>query len=166
MRTHLSVFLSLRVLLLFTLSSLVLASPTASIDERPRHIAIRQTASTLLNQAQACAQYSTIANLSVIGANSSYRSAFLQASPVGTLQNSAILNKAISDNTMLSADAALNQACGNSTATAITEAANNFTKGVIGQFTFTGNPSAVITSPVIAMVVILCLIVFFPITAL
>lgn len=106
-----------------------------------------------------------IANLSVIGANSTYRAAFLESSPQGTLGNAALLNKAIADNTNLALDTALNQACGNSTAIAITEAANNFTRNIVAQFTFVGNPSAVTVGPIIAVVTILALLSFSLFTA-
>lgn len=156
---------SLRVLLLFVLSTAMLASAAAISENRSGRIEIRQSAGTLLNQVQACTQYSRVANLSVIGANSTYRAAFLESSPDGTLGNAALLNKAILDNVNLALDPALNQACGNSTAIAITEAANNFTKNVVAQFTFVGNPSAIIVGPIIAVVSGLALLVFGLFTA-
>lgn len=143
----------------------MLVSAAATNENRPGRIAIRQTAGTPLNQNQACAQYSMVANLSVIGANSSYRAAFLESSPDGTLVNAALLNKAIAANTALALDPALNQACGNSTALAITEAANNFTRNVVGQFTFVGNPSAVTVGPIIAVVTFLAVMSFSIFTA-
>lgn len=156
---------SLRVLLLFVLSTSMLVSATATNQEHHGRIAVRQTAGTPLNQGQACAQYSMVANLSVIGANSSYRAAFLESSPQGTLVNAAILNKAIAQNTALALDPALNQACGNSTELAITEAANNFTKNIVAQFTFVGNPSAVTVGPIIGVITILAVLSFGIFTA-
>lgn len=154
------------MLLLFVLSTSMLVSAAATNEQnRPGRIAIRQTAGTPLNQNQACAQYSMVANLSVIGANSSYRAAFLESSPDGTLVNAALLNKAIAANAALALDPALNQACGNSTALAITEAANNFTRNVVAQFTFVGNPSAVTVGPIIAVITILAVMSFSIFTA-
>ncbi|KAJ4417786.1 hypothetical protein N0V82_005952 [Gnomoniopsis sp. IMI 355080] len=156
---------SLRVLLLFVLSTSMLVSAAATNQDRPGRIAIRQSAGTPLNQGQACAQYSIVANLSVIGANSTYRAAFLESSPQGTLVNAALLNKAIAQNAALALDPALNQACGNSTAIAITEAANNFTRNIVAQFTFVGNPSAVTVGPIIAVVTALAVFSFGMFTA-
>lgn len=145
----------------------MLVSAAATNQNRSGHIEIRQSApaGTILNQALACSQYSMIANLSVIGANSTYRAAFLESSPQGTLGNAALLNKAIAQNTALALDPALNQACGNSTAIAITEAANNFTRNVVAQFTFVGNPSAVTVGPIIAVVTGLAIFSFSIFTA-
>ena len=82
----------------------------------------------------ACQNYATIANLSTIGANSSYRAAFLQNSPQGTYASAAILNNAIAQIPLLTKDVNLNTQCGNLTTVAATEAANNFTRGVVAQF--------------------------------
>lgn len=112
-------------------------------------------------------QYSMIANMSVVGGNSSYRTVFLEKSQTGTLANSAMLNKAILVAPNLTADVELNQACGNLTAIAIQEAALNFTQGKVAQFTFTGTPGAIVSGPIIIVVVLLCLLIqVVPLTAL
>lgn len=123
--------------------------------------------STALSAAAACAQYSRAANLSAIGTNATIRSAFLEASPVGTLSNAALLNVMQARAAALAADAQLNQACGNLTAVALREVGANFTKGVVGQFVFVGNPVSIINGPLIAVVCVACLVVILgPISAL
>ncbi|KAJ0125202.1 hypothetical protein N8I77_006182 [Diaporthe amygdali] len=160
--------LTTAILLLATLSAAVFASPASGITDAEGSVkVVRQFTGTILSTQAACLQYSQIANMSVIGGNSSYRTTFLEQSPVGTLANSAMLNKAILVAPNLTADAELNQACGNLTAIAIQEAATNFTKGIVAQFTFTGNPASVVNGPIIAVVVILCLLIQVgPLTAL
>ncbi|CAN8097700.1 unnamed protein product [Discula destructiva] len=159
---------TLTLSLLCILSTFILASAAVIDDARSRkHIAFRQTTTgTPLNEGQACAQYSRIANLSVIGANSTYRSAFLEASPVGTLQNSAMMNKAIQDNPPLMLDPALNTACGNATEVAIAEAANNFSRNVVAEFAFVDNPSSGEVGPIVMVVVAQCALIFGVFTAL
>ncbi|KAF3765708.1 hypothetical protein M406DRAFT_68128 [Cryphonectria parasitica EP155] len=169
MRIPLAAAATLRVFLLLSaafFSASVLASP---MDPSQGSIKIvsRQTAGSPLFTEQACQQYSRIANLSVIGSNSTMRTTFLDVSPAGTLSNSAMLNEAIKNLPMLTADAKLNEACGNLTTVATTEAANNFTKGIVAQFTFTGNHASIVNGPVVAGVVIMCLVVMLgPISAL
>lgn len=165
-------FLRTLFLIAFSASMLVFG---AVIDESRSagRIVVRQTstASTItagsrLTEAQACAQYSRIANLSVIGANSSYRAAFLDSSPDGTLNNAAMMNKAIADHLTLIFDTELNAVCGNSSEIAIKEAAVNFTQNIVAQFTFVGNPSSIEVGPIIAIITGVCLMVFGTLTAL
>lgn len=105
--------------------------------------------------------------MSVIGTNSSYRAAFIESSPIGTLQNMAMLNGAMAALPPLTADAALNTACGNLTTIATEQAAVNFTQGVVAQFTFVGNPSSVVNGPIMIVVTVLAVIIICgPLTAL
>src|SRR6478752_4332385 len=60
----------------------------------------------------ACLDYSITANMSTISANSSYRSAFMQKAPVGTIITSRMLNAAQAKLPALTANVALNQQCG------------------------------------------------------
>lgn len=158
------------ILLLAALSASVLASPasgTSGAAEGSIKVVSRQFTETVLSTQAACLQYSMIANMSVVGGNSSYRTVFLEKSQVGTLANSAMLNKAILVAPNLTADVELNQACGNLTAIAIQEAALNFTQGKVAQFTFTGTPGAIVSGPIIIVVVLLCLLIqIAPLTAL
>lgn len=164
------------LLLLYALlfSSSVLASPFKSTPGSIRIISRQAPASagtvipgTVLSQDQACLQYSRIANLSAIGTNSSYRTAFLESSPLGTLSNAAMLNGAMAALPPLTADAALNTACGNLTTLATEQAAVNFTQGIVAQFTFVGNPASVVNGPVMIVVTFVALLVICgPLTAL
>ncbi|KAI3397062.1 hypothetical protein diail_11298 [Diaporthe ilicicola] len=156
------------ILLLATLAASVFASPTLDASEAGVKIVSRQTfTNTILNQGAACLQYSMIANMSVVGGNSSYRTVFLQKSPVGTLSNSAMFNKAILVAPNLTADVELNQACGNLTAIAIQEAATNFTQGKVAQFAFDPTPVPLVNGPITIVVVLLCLLLqLAPLTAL
>lgn len=122
---------------------------------------------TPLNVAVACAQYARIANMSAIGSNSTLRATFMDVSPVGTLFNAAMLSQAVAELPQLTADVALNQACGNLTTVATTEAANNFTRGIVGQFSFTGSHTSIVNGPVIGVITIAGLLIMLgPISAL
>ncbi|KAH8770103.1 hypothetical protein F5883DRAFT_60776 [Diaporthe sp. PMI_573] len=156
------------ILLLAALSASVFASPTSGSDEGAIKIVERaQFTDTVLSTQAACVQYSMIANMSVVGGNSSYRTVFLEKSSTGTLANSAMLNKAILVAPNLTADVELNSQCGNLTAIAIQEAAANFTQGMVAQFTFTGTPGSIVSGPIIIVVVLACLLIqVFPLTAL
>jgi hypothetical protein len=100
-----------------------------------------------------CVDYSFTANMSTISANSSYRAAFMQKAPVGTMITARMLNAAQAKLPTLTADAALNQQCGNLTELALTEAANNFTKGIIAQFTTEGLPVGIKAGPEVLIIV-------------
>lgn len=175
MQSPITALLSMRALLLLCallFSTSVLASPAKPgaikiIARQAPAPGANPTPGDLLNTEQACLQYSRIANLSTIGGNSSYRTAFLESSPQGTLANAAMLNGAIAALPPLTADAQLNSACGNLTTVAAEQAAVNFTQGIVAQFTFTGNPSAVANGPVMIVVTLLAVIVICgPLTAL
>lgn len=176
MQSPIATMLSMRALLFLCavlFSTSVLASPFKSAPGSIKIIARQAPASaavapgTALLQADACAQYSRIANMSTIGGNSSYRTAFLESSPVGTLQNAAMLNGAMAALPPLTADAALNTACGNLTTIAAEQAALNFTQGIVAQFTFTGNPASVVNGPIMIVVTLFALLVICgPLTAL
>lgn len=81
-----------------------------------------------------CDSYSSIANLSTIGSNSTYRAAFLRSTTDGTNKAASILNTAEAQLPVLINDVPLNEQCGNATAIALTEAANNFTNGIVAEF--------------------------------
>lgn len=87
-----------------------------------------------------CAEYSTIANLSVVGSNSTYRAAYLAASPQGADPARAPLDTAEGELPKLQFDTALNAECGNLTQVAIAGAAANFTNGVVLQFKINAAP--------------------------
>jgi hypothetical protein len=80
-----------------------------------------------------CDQYASIANLSIVAMNSTFRADFVQASRDGTLQSSAILDNALNQfmSEALMNDTTLNQQCGNLTLVAVNEAPKNFSEGII-----------------------------------
>jgi len=132
------------ILLLSLFHVTVLASP----DKYPA-ILVRQTSGSTNPQ---CLDYSRTANLSTIGKNSTYRSAFLQSSPQGTNMVAGMLNAAIAKLPALTTNATLNEACGNLTTVALTEAEKNFTKGVVAQFTGI-KPEGIRAGPEVAIIV-------------
>ena len=81
-----------------------------------------------------CAKYSTIANLSIVGSNATYRAAYLQASPQGSDPARAPLDAAIPQLPNFQFDVQINDECGNLTKVAIEGAAKNYTQGVVLQF--------------------------------
>jgi hypothetical protein len=139
---------------LFVLLSVFQLAATAPERYPAVELAIRQTTTAAAAPATSCLEYSMTANMSVIGANSSYRSAFLQKSPVGTIINARMLNAAILKLPALTANAALNSQCGNLTEIAKTEAANNFSQGIVAQFTTAGLPVGIKAGPEVVIVVL------------
>ncbi|OCK81931.1 hypothetical protein K432DRAFT_350075 [Lepidopterella palustris CBS 459.81] len=140
------------ILLLSLFHTAVIAAPKTYAAV----LAVRQTSAPTDTQ---CLDYARTANLSTIGANSTYRSAFLQASRVGTIINGRMLDAAILKLPALTGNEALNQACGNLTTVAFTEAERNFTMGIVAQFSgLVGNPQTIKAGP--ELVPIMGLIVF------
>ncbi|CAN8104250.1 unnamed protein product [Discula destructiva] len=172
MRSLMDNLLSLRAILFLAVlffSTSALASPAPNVNgasslkiisrQVQQSEAVAITPGTQLSTPDACAQYSRVANLSAIGTNSSIRSAFLAASPVGTLFNAAMLNVMQADAVALTKDVQLNEACGNLTTIALEAVGVNFTMGIVGQFTFTGNPTSVVNGPIIVVLTVLCLMI-------
>ncbi|KAK7914718.1 hypothetical protein PG985_012421 [Apiospora marii] len=87
-----------------------------------------------------CAEYSRIANMTIIGKNSTYRAAFLRSGPFGTDQMSGIVDQAAPLLPPLTLDKTLNQQCGNATAIALAGAEANFTQGIVADFTIAEAP--------------------------
>ncbi|PSN61939.1 hypothetical protein BS50DRAFT_133894 [Corynespora cassiicola Philippines] len=83
----------------------------------------------------ACLDYERIANLSTIGANSSYRSAYLARSSFGGLVDQKMFAENMAKLPALTADAGLNTRCGNKTEIALAGAESNLTQGIVGPFT-------------------------------
>ncbi|KAB5531457.1 hypothetical protein GE09DRAFT_385759 [Coniochaeta sp. 2T2.1] len=109
----------------------------ASIGTTGAPLSSRQTGA-VTGTLVTCLDYSSIANLSTISANSTYRAAYLQAAPDGTDHSVAILNDAQAKLPPLTKNEALNQQCGNLTTIAFSEAANNFTQGIVAQYRING----------------------------
>jgi hypothetical protein len=78
-----------------------------------------------------CADYSRIANLSIIALNSTLRGAFLRSSSLGTFSAMHILDIESPKLLTLKFDTTLNQQCGNLSALAVTEADRNLTAGTV-----------------------------------
>ena len=100
----------------------------------PLSILAQSTTSSTNSSSPACLLYSRTANLSTIGSNSTYRSAFLDASPRGNFPNAKMFSTAIVALPPMTIDLALNEECGNLTTVAATEAEVNYTKGVVLEF--------------------------------
>ena len=81
-----------------------------------------------------CDEYSTVANLSIVAANNTYRAAYLQASAEGTDQARAPLDDALARNLIFNSSTQVNDECGNLTQVALEGAETNFTQGVVLQF--------------------------------
>ncbi|KAG9235969.1 hypothetical protein BJ875DRAFT_457744 [Amylocarpus encephaloides] len=124
-------FTSITTLLLLSFLQVILAGPISFVPELVQ-LGTRQTTTTV-----SCAEYSMDSNYTVIGTNSTYRAAFIQASPAGTDPTTSILDtatKKFMDANMMM-DKALNAECGNLSALAMKEAPVNFTNGIVGPFT-------------------------------
>ncbi len=145
-------------LLLLTLSTTALTT-----DLHPRQAPGPSGPSTTLTRTSPqCLDYALTANLSTIGSNSTYRSAYIQASAAGTWYDLQMFAAAVAKLPALTADAPLNRACGNSTAIALTEAESNFTKGVVLQFEgLVGNPQAIRAGPLVLPIVGFAGLLFF-----
>lgn len=122
-----SAFIYLLIVSVFQIAVIATENPDARNTLR---FATRQTTTTTVS----CLEYATVANLSTIGLNSTFRAAFLQASPFGTDKSAGILNGAEKELPSLIDDKALNDKCGNLTAVALKEAPLNFTQGIVGPF--------------------------------
>lgn len=106
-----------------------------------------------------CLEYSRIANFSSIGSNTTLRSAFIQASPVGTKSNLNMLAAAVAALPPLTLNAALNQACGNLTTVAAVEVDRNFSQGNIAGFRTSLTPDAVENGWPVIFSTVFCLVV-------
>lgn len=115
--------LLLALTLLVTLSSAYAEGPT---------LTPRQAQAALTDPS--CQSYSRTANLSTIGKNSTYRSAFYSRSLSGSMYDNRMFSEAILAIPALTADQALNNLCGNLTEVALTEAEANFTRATVAQF--------------------------------
>ncbi|KAI5863940.1 hypothetical protein GGS23DRAFT_522073 [Durotheca rogersii] len=105
-------------------------------------LSLRQAATPAAAANVACAEYSRVANYSVIAGNSTYRAAFQQASPLGTFESTAIIDGAVKKLPEFQFDGPINAACGNLTEVAIAGAEANFTRGVVAEFNINAGPRA------------------------
>ncbi|KAJ1324447.1 hypothetical protein MN608_10512 [Microdochium nivale] len=87
-----------------------------------------------------CADYSRVANMSIIGLNSTLRGAFLRSAPHGTDQASSLLDTQSPKLPAYQFNAALNAQCGNLTTVAFEGADLNLTRGIVAEFTIVEAP--------------------------
>ena len=108
-----------------------------------------------------CLSYATVANLSTIGTNSTFRAAFQQNSPWGTDHASGVLDGATKTLLPLINNQALNQACGNLTAVAIQQAPVNFSQGIVGEFRIRKETQTGVNNGIdIVVIVAFCVTIF------
>jgi hypothetical protein len=143
------------ILLLF--STLALCTP--NLVQPAAVLAVRQVTTTP-SQAELCLDYEVTANMSTVGANSSYRTVLLQKSMTGTIANANMMNAAMAKLPALTADTILNEACGNKTEIALREAEKNFTMGIVAQFTTEGLPVGIRAGPDLIAIVAVIVILF------
>ncbi|ETI20920.1 hypothetical protein G647_07263 [Cladophialophora carrionii CBS 160.54] len=125
---------------LLILFSLLTISTAFSLPQTESHsLATRQTNTSN----PLCLQYSTIANLSIVGSNATYRSAYLQASPEGGDPARAPLDSAMTELPDWQFNKTINDECGNLTTVAFESAETNFTNGIVLQFKIGAVNSAV-----------------------
>ncbi|KAF2278589.1 uncharacterized protein EI97DRAFT_456056 [Westerdykella ornata] len=126
---------SFSILLLTLLSTLTLAAPEIRVDNpfAPGPTLTPRQAQAPISEVS-CLDYSRIANLSVVGSNSSYRSAFYHRSLSGTMQDGAMFKAAQLALPAMTVDKGLNDRCGNLTTVALVEAERNLTRSVVLQF--------------------------------
>lgn len=143
--------------LVLLLSVLQVAAATSDMVQvlTPRQ---SPSANTLLNPI--CENYSKVANLSVIGLNSTYRAAFLRSAPLGTDAASSILDTQSPKFPAMMMDQNLNAQCGNLSTIAFTEAANNFTNGIVADLVIQEAPGIGVIGPETPLVVITIVILF------
>lgn len=140
--TNILLFLSLLHL------SAAVPGPRPSVAQEQSKIQVRQVSATP-SQTDLCLDYERTANMSTIGANSSYRTVLMQKSNTGTILNARMMDAAIKKLPALTADTTLNTACGNWTEIALREAATNFTMGIVAQFTTEGLPVGIVAGPLV-----------------
>ncbi|KAI0601042.1 hypothetical protein F4775DRAFT_478072 [Biscogniauxia sp. FL1348] len=125
---------SLKQLLALTLLSTWASLATADADAVvvPRQSPDAATAVASLDPSNPiCVDYATVANLTTVGLNSTYRAAFQRSAPMGTDAASGIVDGPAARLPAMAADARLNAQCGNLTQVAIAAAAANLTAGTV-----------------------------------
>ncbi|KAF2129412.1 hypothetical protein P153DRAFT_366804 [Dothidotthia symphoricarpi CBS 119687] len=131
------------LLLFLSIFRFTLATSEQTYDHSTINLAARQ----ISTNAETCLDYEVTANRSTIGANSTYRSAFLQKSSTGTMYNARMLDAASKKLPALTANKELNDQCGNWTKIAFEGAQVNFTNGIVAQFSTEGLPVGIKAGP-------------------
>ncbi|EOA87082.1 hypothetical protein ACJQWK_09062 [Exserohilum turcicum] len=138
--------------LLLSVFQLAAARNVAAPGSMDTGLQARQVSATP-SQQDLCLDYERTANMSIIGANSSYRTVVMQKANVGTLSTKQMLDAAVAKLPPLTKDVTLNAACGNWTEIALREAAKNFTMGIVAQFTTEGLPTGIYAGPIVLVIV-------------
>lgn len=116
-------------------------------------------AAPVAGTAVTCADYSRVANMSIIGLNSTLRGAFLRSAPYGTDKASSLLDTQSPKLPAYQFNVALNDRCGNLTTTAFQGADANLTNGIVAEFTILDAPGTGVEG--ITTLVVCIAIVFF-----
>ena len=125
-------------------------------------LAARQNAGAaapLGGTAVTCADYSRVANMSIIGLNSTLRGAFLRSAPYGTDKASSLLDTQSPKLPAYQFNVALNERCGNLTTAAFQGADANLTNGIVAEFTILPAPGIGVEG--VTTLVVCIAIVFF-----
>jgi hypothetical protein len=133
-----NMFTNILLFLSFLHLAAAVPGPRPSVAQEQSKVQVRQV-SAQPSQADLCLDYERTANMSTIGANGTYR----------TIYNARMMDAAIKKLPALTADTTLNTACGNWTEIALKEAANNFTMGIVAQFTTEGLPVGILAGPMV-----------------
>jgi hypothetical protein len=145
--------------LVLLLSTLNLAICSSDLVQPAAALAIRQVSAAPAT-ADLCIDYEFTANMSTVGANSSYRTVLLQKSMTGTIANARMMDAAIAKLPALTADVKLNEDCGNKTEIALREAEKNFTMGIVAQFTTDNLPVGIRAGPELIAIVAAIVVLF------
>ncbi|KAF1836741.1 hypothetical protein BDW02DRAFT_492916 [Decorospora gaudefroyi] len=140
------------IFLLLSVFHLAVAAPEHQYLAGAAKLEVRQV-SVLPSQAELCLDYERTANMSTVGANSSYRSVVMQKMNMGSIYIARMLDAAIAKLPTLTANETLNTACGNWTEIALTGAETNFTQGIVAQFTTEGLPVGIYAGPAVGVIV-------------
>ncbi|KAI1306850.1 hypothetical protein F5Y03DRAFT_129375 [Xylaria venustula] len=151
------------LVLLLSISLLHVSIASAAAVQFRTALAPRQspaaTTATPVSLPVSCADYSRIANLSTIALNSTLRAAFLRSTSLGTLPAAAILDAESPKLMNLEFNVALNQQCGNLTATAIVEADRNLTAGTVAGLKILDAPGVAPDNIVLPILVVVFIII-------
>jgi hypothetical protein len=149
------------ILLVLSVLGFVAAAPEPLAVVPAARLTVRQVSVTP-SQTDLCLDYERTANMSTIGANSSYRTVLMQKANVGTMFSAQMMDAAITKLPPLTANKDLNDKCGNWTEIALTEAEKNFTQGIVAQFSTEGLPVGIKAGPeVIVIVGSICMLFSF-----
>ncbi|KAI1209816.1 uncharacterized protein F4807DRAFT_74929 [Annulohypoxylon truncatum] len=144
----------------FLVLLLSICNITVAQAEVPDALAPRQSPTANAATTAVCQNYATVANLSTVALNSTYRAAFLRSSNLGTFDARAILDVESPKLMGLMMDVQLNQQCGNLSQVAIDGAAANFTAGTVLGLTIADAPGIAVDAVAMPIVQIAIFLIF------